>query len=72
MKLKKLKTKKTSEDVDIVEDELNTKDLLEPLDADSSSEDEDTVDVKDSQLKLDNKVGSKTKGKKKEESVEGL
>lgn len=74
MKSNLLKTKKKTkaEAIETSEDELDTKDLLEPLDEESSSEDETEADAKATQLKLDNKVRSKTKATNQEEAVVGM
>lgn len=52
-----------------VETSVVTKQLLDPLDDESSSEDENPK--KDQQLKLDNKAGSKVKAKSTDEAVPG-
>lgn len=76
MKQKISKEIEESNDEDSLEnesgDENNTKQLLEPLDEESSSDEEDSADVKIQQLKLSNKVTDENKKNKKvEEKVKG-
>lgn len=74
MKSKILKQKNRPIDEDSAEHQSDietsvvTKQLLDPLDDESSSEDENP---KDQQLKLDNKAGSKVKAKSTDEAVPG-